>query len=197
MPDLAKDPGFSIRGAVDRLFEAIVDASADREPPGVIRRATPVADEAWPLGLPLTVALSHLHGLEAGSCQATPCRLGGLCHALYEILIVQDEIRSLPPQAAGTFPQIRELRQRAWTAELSKHLWPRGRGAPRSALLAAVYQHLIWTGGLSYREASSLVIGPREAASPQHRKDRVRASVRKMNKKPAANARALLPGRPR
>lgn len=82
---------FDVEKAIDTLHAAALEAGAvpewDRAPPG----ARPSA---------VRTALSHMHGVEHGACRAEPCRLGGFCHALWELFQYQAEVANQPIRTA-------------------------------------------------------------------------------------------------
>ncbi len=80
--------GFDLEAAMKTLHAEAIKAGA--VPEGDHRAVNP-----------LYTATAHLHGVEHDRCKKSPCRVAGLCHALYELVQFRDEVNVATPFIAA------------------------------------------------------------------------------------------------
>lgn len=108
----SEEANFDVDAAVAALLDAVFDEDS-RQQRRLFSWWKPVRSNERPDAR--VVALTHLHGIEADGCRRRPCRIAGLCHALYEIVLYRDELRNeaIYLTAAGQL----ELVERGLTVE--------------------------------------------------------------------------------
>lgn len=82
--DKRKDLGFDLDAAISTLVAEAIKA-------GAVPKGDPKSNDPW------DIATAHVHGVDGKGCTKNPCRIGGLCYALKELVLCRKGIEGGAP----------------------------------------------------------------------------------------------------